>query len=90
MSPVDVRIGLLLQNARQILDIIRGTFPGLSFSEAESLDDCTSTKSAEETLSCLWFDAVSILNVPGQIDTAAAMHALTRVGIMVGLYRYDY
>ena len=90
MSIVDVRIGLLLQNARQILEIIRGTFPGLSFSEARSLDNCTSTRSAGETLSCLWSDAVSILNVPGQIDTAAAMHALTRVSIMVGLYRYVY
>lgn len=78
MNLLDVRIDLLLQNARQILDIVRGTFPGLSFSEAETLDDCTLAQSAGETLSCLWSNAVSLVDVPGQVDTAAALHALTR------------
>lgn len=85
----DVRIGLLLQNSRQILGIVRGTFPGLSFSEAELLDDCTLAQSAGEMLSCLWFNAVSLVDVPGQIDTAAALHALTRVSNKVNLYRFD-
>ncbi|KAF6223452.1 hypothetical protein HO133_000295 [Letharia lupina] len=70
--------GLLLQNARQILNIVRGAFPRLSFSEAETLDDCTLAMSAGETLSCLWFDAASLVDVPSHIDTAAALHALTR------------
>lgn len=89
MNLLDVRIGLLLQNSRQILGIVRGTFPGLSFSEAELLDDCTLAQSAGEMLSCLWFNAVSLVDVPGQIDTAAALHALTRVSNKVNLYRFD-
>lgn len=89
MSLVDVRMGLLLQNARQILDIIRGTFPGLSFSEDETLDNCTLAHTAGETLNCLWSDAVRIINAPGQIQTAAAMHALIRVSNRAGLYQFD-
>ncbi|CAD6588483.1 MAG: major facilitator super transporter protein [Alectoria sarmentosa] len=74
----DARIGLLLQNARQILDIVRGTFPGLSFSGPETLDDCTLAQPAGETLSCLWSNAAGLIDVPGQIETAPALHALTR------------
>ena len=78
---IDARIGLLLQNARQILDIVRGTFPGLSFSGPETLDDCTLAQPAGETLSCLWSNAAGLIDVPGQIETAPALHALTRVNI---------
>ena len=89
MTLVDVRVGLLLQNARQILNIVRGAFPRLSFSEAETLDDCTLAMSAGERLSCLWFDAASLVDVPSHIDTAAALHALTRVSNRVGLHLFD-
>lgn len=89
MTLKDVRIGLLLQNARQMLDIVRRTFPDLPFSEAETLDDCTWAQSAGETLSCLWSNAASLVDVPGQIDSAAALRALTRVSGRVSLYQLD-
>ncbi|CAF9939277.1 MAG: major facilitator super transporter protein [Alectoria fallacina] len=75
----DARIGLLLQNARQILDIVRGTFPGLSSSGPETLDDCILAQPAGETLRCLWSNAAGLIDVPGQIETAPALHALTQV-----------
>ena len=76
---IDVRIDLLLQNARQMLDIVRKTFPALSFSESETLNNCDLAQSAGETLGCLWSNAASLVDVPGQIDTAAALYALTLV-----------
>lgn len=86
MALIDIRIGLLLQNARQMLDILRGTFPALSFSEVKLQDDCTLAPSAGDTLSCLWSNAASIVDAPGQIDTVAALHALTQVSDRVGLH----
>ena len=78
-------MGLLLQNARQLLEIVRGTFPEMSHSEVETLDDCTLAQSAGQTLSCLWSNAANLVNVPGEIDTAAALHALTLVNNVVDL-----
>ena len=83
---VDVKMGLLLQNARQMLDIVRGTFPGLSFSEDEYQGDCSLSPSAGDTLSCLWSNAASLVNVPSHIDAAAALKALTQVCKRVGLH----
>ena len=85
---VDVRVALLLQNARQILDIVRGTFPGIPFSATENLNDCDLAKSAGERLSCLWSSAASLLHVPGQVDTAAAQDALTLVSDRVGIHQF--
>ena len=53
------------------------------------LDDCTLAQSAEETLSCLWSKAASQVDVPGQTDAAATLHALTRVSDIVGLCQFD-
>ena len=85
MSPIDIRIGLLLQNARQMLNIVREAFPGLLLSEAETLNDCSRAKSTGEMLDCLWSNAASLVNVPGPINTAAALHALTLVCNRLGL-----
>lgn len=85
MALIDARMGLLLQNARQMLEVVRGTFPGSSFSEVRLQDDCSLALSAGDTLSCLWSNAASLVDVPGQIDTAAALHALTQVCKWVGL-----
>ena len=90
MTLQDVRIALLLQNARQMLDIVRVTFPRLSFSKAENLDDCTMAQSTEETLSCFWYNAASLVDVPGQTDTATALRALTRVSNSVSLYHFHF
>ena len=79
MSPIDIKIGLLLQNARQMLNIVRKAFPGLLLNEAETLNDCAWAKSTGEMLDCLWSNAASLVNVPGPINTAAALHALSLV-----------
>ena len=79
MNPIDIRIGLLLQNARQMLNIVRMAFPGLRLGEDETLDDCALVKSTGEMLDCLWSNAASLVNVSGPINTAAALHALTLV-----------
>ena len=84
MAPTDIRIGLLLQNARQMLNIVRKAFPGLLLSETEDLKDCAREKSTGEMLDCLWSNAASLVNVPGPINTAAALHALTLVCTRVG------
>ena len=89
MTLVDVRVGLLLQNARQMLDIVRKTFPGLSFRKAETRDDCVLAQSAGETLGCLWSNAANLVDVPGEIEMAAALHALTLVSNWVGQDRFD-
>ncbi len=72
-----------------MLDIVRRTFIGLSFSEVETLDDCTLAHSDGETLRCLWSNAASLVDVPGQIDTAAALHALTLVGNKESLFFFS-
>lgn len=90
MILIDVRMGLLLQNARQMLEIVRGTFPGSSFSEVKFQDDCNLALSAGDTLSCLWSNAASLVDVHGQIDTAAALHALTQVYKWVSLFIYQF
>ena len=79
MNYTEAGIDLLLQNARQMLNIVRKTFPGLSFSEAETVEDCALARSPGEMLGCLWANAASLVGVPGQMDTAAALYALTLV-----------
>ena len=85
MNPIDIRIGLLLQNARQMLNIVQQAFPGLLLSEAGTLNDCARAKSTGEMLDCLWSNAASLVNVPGPINAAAALHALTLVCKRLGL-----
>ena len=85
MNLIDIRIGLLLQNARQMLKIVRKAFPEVSLSEAKTLNECAGAKSTGEMLDCLWSNAASLVNVPGPINTAAALHALTLVCTRVGL-----
>lgn len=45
------------ENARQILGIVQGTFPGLDFDATVKPPHCSSPQSDGEVLSCLWFDA---------------------------------
>ena len=66
------------QNARQILNIVRGTFPGLAFDGAAGTD-CTMPQSDGETLSCLWSTAASSVKGPGQGDPVTALQSLTEV-----------
>ena len=73
-----------------MLDIVRRTFPGLSFSKAETLDNCALTQSDGETMGCLWSNAAILADVPGQIDTAAALYALTMVCKDLCFYLFEY
>lgn len=45
------------ENARQILSIVQGTFPGLNFDATANPLYCSSPQSDGEVLSCLWFEA---------------------------------
>ena len=59
---LDVRLSLMQQNARQVLEIVRGTFSHLSFDEQTNSTDCSESKSDGEELSCLWLTAKRLLN----------------------------
>ncbi|KAL2037023.1 hypothetical protein N7G274_010308 [Stereocaulon virgatum] len=72
----DVKVSLVYENAQQILDIVRGTFPGLVFDGAAGTD-CMLSQSDGEILSCLWSKAASTVNDPGQKDSNTALQALT-------------
>ena len=67
------------QNARQILDIVRGTFPTPLFDGSTAGKDCTSPQTDGETLSCLWSRVESSMNDPGQDYTDKALQASTKV-----------
>lgn len=83
----DMKIHLMLQNARQILDIVRETFPGLSFDEGKIETDCTKKRSDGENLSCLWATATSVLNHHAEVNAVTALRALTRVGDRINVHR---
>lgn len=69
------------ENARQILDIVRGSFSGLSFNGQTDSLDCTMPKTDGEELSCLWSIANSLANDPSRSNGAEQTMALTAVGI---------
>ena len=73
-----------------MLDIVRRTFPGLSFSKAENLDNCTLMQSDTETMRCLWSNAAILADNSGQTDTAAALYALTMVYEESCFYLFEY
>lgn len=71
---------LVLQNARQILDIVQGTFPSLSFGGSTDLN-CTSPKTDGEGLSCLWSEATNSFLARGPVNKVLILDALERVGL---------
>ena len=79
MGLTDVKIHLMQQNARQILDIVRGTFPGLPFDGTTDGNGCASLNSDGETLDCLWSRATKSLDRPGYVDGPEALRAFTEV-----------
>ena len=54
---VDHAFRLMEENARQILSIVKGTFPGLDFDARVRPSYCSSPHSDGEFLNCLWFEA---------------------------------
>ena len=79
MGLTDVRVHLMQQNARQILDIVRGTFPGLSFNGTSYDNGCASLKSDGEALDCLWSRAAKSLDSLDFVDGAETLRAFTEV-----------
>lgn len=79
MCLTDVKLYLMQQNARQILDIVRGTFPGLPFDGTTDGNGCASPKSDGESLDCLWSRATKSFDSPGYVDSAEALRAYTEV-----------
>ena len=55
----------MLQNARQILDIVRPTFPTLPFDDTERNFSCILPKSDGKMLSCLWSNVTSCVENHG-------------------------
>ena len=79
MCLTDVKIQLIQQNARQILDIVRGTFPGLAFDGTTNDNGCASLKSDGEVLDCLWSRATKAVYSPDYVDGAETLRAFTEV-----------
>ena len=75
----DVKLHLMQQNARQILDIVRGTFPGLPFDGTTDGNGCASLNSDGETIDCLWSRATKSSGPPGYVDGAEALRAYAEV-----------
>lgn len=71
----------MYQNARQILDTVRGTFSSLSFDGHPDSLDCTRPKAEGEELSCLWFIATKLAENPSHSDSVEALAALTAVSL---------
>lgn len=44
----------MLQNAKQIMAIVRGTFPNVAIQGSNTASECTWPKSDEQILNCLW------------------------------------
>ena len=59
LRAIDSRVQLLLQNARQMLRIVRGTFPAVSFDGKPDPVGCHAPASEGKTLSCMWSEALS-------------------------------
>ena len=76
---IDVRVDLMRQNARQILDVICGAFPELSFDGIRDVKDCASLQSDSEKLDCLWSRATRSLDPRSRVDSAQSLRALTEV-----------
>ncbi len=76
------------QNARQMFNIVRRTFPTLSFDEQPEVIDCTMPGSEGEELKCLWSAARASLEKPNQSSKVETILAFTSVGIE-SVYKAD-
>ncbi|KAF2184722.1 GPI ethanolamine phosphate transferas-like protein 2 [Zopfia rhizophila CBS 207.26] len=75
------RIQLLLRNAKQILTIVKATFPAHNFKDKVQEMNCEGSLSSGEELSCKWQNVVQAL------ETAAALHPKMRMDIIYSFCR---
>jgi ethanolaminephosphotransferase len=77
------RLGILLDNTQQILDIVKMAFPKHSFNPETSVTDCTAgVQSSIEELECEW---ISILELLTGIDSHVSHDVLQKA-----IYRFLY
>jgi len=70
------------QNARQIMNIVGGTFPKISFHDSSDESICLQTQYDGEALGCLWMKVTSLSSSTPE-DTVETLVALTEVGVKV-------
>lgn len=68
----------MLQNARQIRNVIKESPSEVSFESAANLE-CGKTKSEKETFTCLWWEVSKMFETTSFPDSADTLHVLTMV-----------
>lgn len=68
----------MLQNARQILDIVRGTFPAESFDGGDNIN-CTLRQYEWQSLGCMWTTTINAVNSPETSKTKESLILLQKV-----------
>lgn len=67
------------QNALQMLQIVKATFPEVSFDKLSDSSRCINPKSDGLTLRCLWATATGMLDPRQTYGETEILDALTRV-----------
>ncbi|KAL8737940.1 MAG: hypothetical protein Q9181_001203 [Wetmoreana brouardii] len=75
------RMRLLRQNAEQVLGLIKGTFPGVSFDNRIEFDPCTDASSDGVRLACLWSRVEALNDEKTHVDAIAKEAAFYTVRI---------
>lgn len=75
------RIGLMRQNAHQILRVVKETFTGQSFDRRAVVSDCSHEESDEEIISCMWSQVTHALDSRTQTNAVEVLRALTAVSL---------
>ncbi len=78
------RISLMQQNAYQIMRVVKETFVGQSFERQAVVSDCSHEQSDGELISCLWSQAIHILDSRDQTNADEVLRALTAVSLAPG------
>ena len=76
----DDKIRILLHNARQILEIVKATFPGATFDDQTYAGDCVQSNSDVEVLPCQWRNITRMLEQGGSENTDMILDAILEVG----------
>ncbi len=71
------RVGLMQQNAHQILNVVKETFTHLSFDGRAVVSGCSQDESEGEILSCMWSQVVHTLQYQDQADAVGVLTAVS-------------
>ena len=80
-SPTGDQVRVAEQNAGQILQLVKETFPSMSFNQNNSSDVCRDTSNHGLQLACLWsrFQKLDQEDAPrNEDDKSAALEAVSR------------